>query len=233
MTPNTDLVIPIHGTREFPVEDLLEKCVASVCAYTTNFRFIFVSDACDHECSARISDIASRYTECLLVRTHKQHWFTRAANTGLRLVRTPYAVLMNCDLTVGEGWLEELYAVKDEVEKTEGRVGLVGSEMSGEEPRRYDIIRHPGYVTGHCILFSMQAMLEASHAHSTPGFYFDETRADCIHIRSDVNICYELNHLGWLTARSFKAAVGHLGGRSWGHQIGRIPGSLEAVNYRY
>jgi len=221
----------------FPVEDCFEKCVTTVHSHTSNYRFIFVNDDSDEILTRRITQIARRFPESVVLKTHKQHWFTRAVNLGLRLVKTPYAVVLNCDVVVDAGWLDELYAVKDEVEANVGKVGLVGSQLSGEEPRRYEVtVKGQGaqdYVTGHCWLMNMQAMWEASCAHGTPGWVLDETRADCIHIRSDVALSWELNHLGWQTVRSFKSWVGHIGGRSWGHIIGSIPHSLEQVNYKY
>ena len=237
MTPNTDILIPIHGNRMFPVEECFEKCVDSICANTVRYRFIFVSDSCDETCWAAVDRVASRFTECNVVKTYKQHWYTRAMNLGLRLARTPWVVTLNCDVVVDKGWLEELYDVKDIVEKEVGRVGLVSSQLSGEEPRRYDITfkgKPPqDYCTGHAYLLNMQAMYEASCAHGTPGYPFDETKPEAIHIRSDVYLSWELNALGWQTVRSFKSWVGHIGGRSWGHQIGSIPGALDAVNYKY
>jgi hypothetical protein len=231
---NTDIVIPIRGTREFPVEDLVEKCVETVCTHTHNFRFIFIDDGSDEVCSSKISKIASQFPESNLIRTQKQHWFTRAVNLGLRLVRTEYAIELNCDTVVGEGWLDELYSVKDEVEKTVGRVGLVGNHMSLEEPRRYEISTGQDYVTGHCFLLNMAAMQEASFAHGTPGWYLDETSALNIHIRSDVDICWKLNRLGWQTVKSFKSWVGHIGGKSWGHRVGQVQClRLDDVNYKY
>lgn len=233
MNPPTDLIIPVHGSRTFPVEKTFEKCVETVCQHTKNFRFIFVDDASDEACRAVVSRVAAAFPECNLIQTMKQHWFTRAVNLGLRLVRTPYAMVLNCDTVVDSGWLEELYDVQDIVEKESGRVGLIGSVLSGEEPRRYALSVGQDYVTGHAWLLNMAAMQEASFVHGTPGLYLDETKADTIHIRSDVYICWDLNKLGWNCVKSFKSAVGHISGQSWGQILGLIPGSLDAVNYKY
>lgn len=213
MTP-TDIVIPVRGTREFPVEDVFEKCVESVCANTSIYRFIFVDDCSDDVCRARIQAVANRFSECNLIQTYKQHWFTRAVNLGLRLVKTPYAVVLNCDTVCDVGWLDELYAIKDIVEAETGRVGLVGSLHSIEEPRRFQISTGQDYVTGHAWLLNMVAMQEASFSHGHPGWYLDETNPANIHIRSDVDICWKLNILGWQTVKAFKSAVGHYAVRS-------------------
>lgn len=234
MTPPTDIVISIRLTREFPAEEYLVKCLETLVYYTRNFRLLFVDDNSDDIGKQVIENLARNFPESLLVRTHKQHWFTRAFNTGLMLVRTPYAVMLNSDTIMGEGWLDELYSVKDDViALTQGRVGLVGSVLADNEPRRLDICRQPNYVTGHCLLVDMEAMKDVAIHRGTPGRYLDELNPLMIHIRSDVEICYQMMALGWNCVSSFKSAVGHLAGRSWGHQLHRIPGRLEDVNYRY
>ena len=234
MNPNTDIVIAIRARREFPAEIDFEKCIDSIVAHTHNYRLIVVDDDSDSPGTEKIYEIMYRYAESILIRTHKQHWFTRAYNTGLRLVRTPWAVLLNCDVVVDTGWLPELYAVKDIVEQeTKARVGLVGSVLSVEEPRRYSICNIPGYVTGHCHLVNMQAMQEASERRGHPGWYLDEVNPLMIHIRSDVEICHSLMAHGWHCVSSYKSLVGHTGAKCWGQQLWRIPHSVDMVNYKY
>lgn len=234
MTPNTDIIIPVRGTREFPVEQTFSECVDSICKHTSNFRFIFVDDNSDEICRNAVEQIAARFHSAILIRTNFQHWFTRAINLGLRMVRSPWVVTLNCDTVVDAGWLEELYAVKDDATIGYGQVGLVGSVLSEEEPRRYELSVGQDYVTGHGWLLSMDALTKASVQRGTPGIYLDETRADAIHIRSDVFICWQLNGLGFNCVKSFKSKVGHYGGRSWGHRVGVVQGlRLEDVSYRY
>lgn len=232
MTPQTDIVISVRGTRRFPIEKDFESCVASVVAHTSNFRFIFVDDNSDDEGRAVISRVADQYPNSLLIRTGRQNWFTRAYNKGLRLVRTPKSVLLNADTVVDNGWLDELYDVWADAELQPGvRVGLVGSVFSAPEQRRYINIAYPGYVTGHCWLVSMQAIFEASAQRGMPGWYLDETRQDAIHIKSDVYLCYDLQKLGYQCLQSHKSPVGHIGGRSWGYQLGEcLSVSLDQVN---
>lgn len=233
MTPATDIVISIRGTREFPVEQTFSQCVDSICKHTRNFRFIFVDDNSDEVCRKAIEQIAARFSSSLLIRTHFQHWFTRAFNLGFRMVRTPWCVALNCDTVVDEGWLEELYAVRAEVEM-QGPVGLVGSVMSEEEPRRYAICAYPGYVTGHAWCCNMEALTDVSVVRGTPGLYLDETNALNIHIRSDIEICYKLMERGWQCISSFKSKIGHYGGCSWGHRVGQVQSlRLEDVSYKY
>lgn len=234
MTPPTDIVIPVRSTLEFPTIDFFQTCIQSVCNNTQAFRFIIVDDNSNYQDSEEIARLVSNYRSALYVRTHKQHWFTKAVNTGLRLVRTPYAVVLNSDTICHPGWLLELYAVKNEIEATVGRVGLVGSTYSEGELKRYASSIGADYVTGHCWLLNMTAMQEASYAHGTPGLYLDETSALNIHIRSDVDICWKLNRLGWQTVKAFKSYVDHHGYKSWGAQVGLVQSlRLEDVEYEY
>jgi len=234
MTPETDIVLCVRSTREFPTIQFVESCIDSICRHTSKFRFIFVDDNSDRDHSEQLSQIAHRFTNSLLIRTHYQRWFTRAVNLGLRMIRTPYCVTINSDCVVDNGWLEELYAVKNEVEGSIGRVGEVGSVMSEEEPRRYALSVGEDYVTAHCVLWNMSALTQASEQRGQPGIYLSELDSLAIHIRSDVFISRQLVSLGWNCVKSFKSKVGHHGGKSWGHQLGRVQTlRLEDVNERW
>lgn len=219
MSPETDIVICVRSTKRYNIERDFQNCIESLVKATSNFRLILVDDNSDPAGALAVERVATQFTNSLLVRTQFQRWFTRAYNLGLRLVRTPRAVILNADTVLGEGWLDELYAVWNDVEAAGHRVGLVGSVFSDAELRRWIGVREPGYVTAHCQLLSMQAITEASAKRGQPGIYLDETRQDAIHIRSDVFICYELNRLGYATIQSHKSRVGHAGGRSWGHSL--------------
>lgn len=235
MSQPTDIIIAIRGTREFPIEQDFINCINTLQAHTQNYRLILVDDNSDAVAAQVINEIAARNRNTMLIRTNFQHWFSRAYNLGLRLARTQWVVMLNADTVLDAGWLDELYAVRDEATSVIGRrVGLVGSELSGEEPRRWAETQNPGYVTGHCWLVDMGALYDISAGRGQPGIYLDETRQDAIHIKSDVYACYDMNRLGWATIRSFKAAVGHIGGRAWGHNVGKaLSVQLCQVNYQY
>lgn len=234
----TYIVISMHSRGEYDTKEYFRNCIETLEANTTNFRLIFVDDFCDDEASKLVREISSRHPESYVIGTNKQRWFTRSYNLGLRLVRTQYAVLLNTDTVLGANWLEELYAVKSEAEaQIGGHVGIVSSEFSEPEQRRWQHITsptyegNPGYCTGHCWLVNMQAMFEISAARGMPGWYLDETQQRCIHIFSDNEACYSMHKLGWNTVRSFKAAVGHHGGKSWGHDLSKVFSlTLQQVN---
>lgn len=223
--PMTDIVISLHATRQYPAETYFAHCIETLRATTENYRLILVDDACDDIGRAAVEKAAAE-TGSYLIRTPKQKWYTRAFNRGLRLVRTPWVVLLNADTELGSGWLDELYAVHDEfIERNPGRrVGIVGSVLSGEEPRRWAESVQPDYVTAHCWLAQMSALYDISAMRGQPGWYLNELRQDCIHIRSDVHGSWECNQAGWATIKSFKSAVGHHGFKSWGADVGKVAG---------
>jgi glycosyltransferase involved in cell wall biosynthesis len=225
--PFTDIVIPVHGA----LADLRE-CINTLKAHTVDYRLLFVDDASDRETSNYLYDVCLENPSWLLVRTSRQRWFTRASNLGLKLVRTERSVLLNSDCVLDKGWLEELFSVWDtfQAENPQRRIGLVGSVMSMEDPRRYEDTVKPGYVTGHCWLVSISALYEISAARGMPGWYLDEIKPMTAHIGSDRDGCWELQQLGFATLTSYKSAVGHKGGKSWGYNLGAIPRNPGAVD---
>lgn len=233
MHENTDIVLGIRLTRQFPVEEIVGNCWETLHKHTRNFRLIVIDDNSDEHGAQFIDSLVKGNRNVILIRTGFQHWFTRAFNLGLRLVRTPHVVTLNCDCVMDANWLDELYAVRDIVRDSHGRVGLVGSVLSGEEPRRYSLTAKPAYVTGHCWLLNMEAITQVSVVRGTPGIYLDEIDPNMIHIRSDVDLTWKLLDCGWHVVSSYKSAVGHQAGKTWGHQLGSIPASIAAVSYTY
>ena len=194
---------------------------------------IFVDDASDEVGKQHLEKTAASFPESVLVRTYRQRWFTRAVNLGLRLVRTPWAVELNSDCVLGEGWLEELYAVKDHFEGVGKKVGLVGSVYSANHPLRFQCTKFPDFVTGHCLLLNMQALQEVATTRNTPNVYLNESSPKTIHIFSDNEVCFDLNKLDYQTVMAFKSGVGHIAGKSWGHRLDRIPQRVEDVDFKW
>lgn len=216
--PQTDIVMPVHGALDY-----LRPCVESIFDCTKNFRFIFVDDYSDLETTAFLLDVLKRQPIALYVRTGQQKWFTRASNIGLRLVRTQKCILINSDCVVGPEWLDELHSVwADSVLRGGYDTGLVGCHLSEEEERRWGTYQEPGYVTGHCLLLDIPLLDVVATKRGSPGWYFDELTPDAAHINSDRYLSYEMNRAGYAAVASFKAPVGHHGGKSWGYDLGKV-----------
>lgn len=233
--PNTDIIIPIRNRT-----DCLQGLIATLYQHTAAYRLILVDDNSSPEEAAVIREIAAQRRTTLLIRTEFQRWYTRAVNLGLRMARTPRVVTLNTDCVVDAGWLEELYSVWDEVEAQGNKVGMVGSILSAEEPRRYTEYRvgkhgeGADYITGHAVLCSMSALFAIAEARGTPGIFFSELDQQQIHIASDRIGSWEMQKLGYSTIAAFHSAVGHAGGQSWNHNLGMVLGlSLSDVNDTY
>ena len=231
MISEVDIVVGFRSTGDYRTEACLEKCVETVERFTpTPHRWIFVDDNSDQSGQMVVGSVAGKFPNSVLIRTHSQNWFSRAYNKGLRLVRTRKAVILNSDTEMGEGWLEELESVWEDVEqRSSQKVALVGSVLNTSIPERWICTRPPNYVTMHAVLLDMPKCFEAAEKRGTPGLIFDETSPLTIHIRSDVELSHWLNRIGYETVASYKSAVGHHGGKSWGHLLGTIPSSLDSV----
>lgn len=218
--PATDVIIPVHNAYEDT-----KNCIETLLLRTPSLnRVLLVDDYSSPPTTSYLMDVLSQHPTWLYIRTGQQKWFTRASNIGFRLARTERSVLLNSDCVLGQGWLEEMYDVWADACARGLRVGLVGSILSDAEPRRWVNSVGQDYVTGHCWLVSISALQEASNTRGQPGWYLDETQVINAHIRSDVEICWTLNRIGWATIKSFKSAVGHIGGKSWGQDIGKLGG---------
>jgi GT2 family glycosyltransferase len=204
----------------------VKECLSTLIANTVDYRLILVDDFSDKETSDYLYQFCLEHPSTVMLRTSKQRWFTRASNLGLRLVRTERSVLLNSDCVLGPAWLEELFDVWDDFQRLnpQRRIGLVGSVMSDEEPRRYFEVTDPGYCTGHCWLVSINALFEISAARGMPGWYLDEQKPGAAHICSDRDGCWDLMKQGFAVIQSHKSIVGHKGGKSWGFNIGAISG---------
>lgn len=221
-----DIVVSLYADRLHPAETYFRGCIESLEANTRDYRLIVVDDHCDPVArdwlAQFVFDYSLRHPNTMLIRSHKQRWFTRAYNIGLRLVHTERAIVLNADTVLCKGWLEELNDVWAEVSGL-AKVGLVGSEIYNPNlPLRWEHAVKPAYVTGHCWMVSMAALEHASLCHGTPGWYLDETEQLNIHIRSDVDLCHRLTDLGYACIKCFRANVGHAGGKSWGYDLPRI-----------
>ena len=221
MHPQTDIVVPVHNA----LPDV-QECLATLQSKTQSYRLILVDDFSDKDVSDYLYQFCRANPSSLLITTGSQRWFTRASNLGLRMVRTQRCVLLNSDCVLDAGWLQELFDVWEECQQQDPqrRIGLVGSVQSGPEPRRYAEYVKPAYVTGHCLLLSMDAIADIAGRRGMPGWYFSEQRQDSIHIRSDMFMSFDLNDAGYATIVSFKAACGHKGYKSWGANIPLISG---------
>lgn len=221
--PLTDIIIPVHGALEY-----LKRCVDTLLTFTPALnRIVFVDDVSDTTTRDYMLGLLDTHKSWLYIRTGSQRWWARASNLGLRMARTERSLLINSDCIVGENWLEEMYDVWDDACSKGLNVGLVGSVLNGGEQRRWMETKEPNFVTGHCLLLRISILQQASDARGCSGWYFPERPGvddRCCHIFGDNEICYQFNRMGYATIASFKSAVGHVAGQSWGHDLSKVYG---------
>lgn len=110
-----DIIIPVHNQYHF-TRNLLEGIYRH-----TGFPFhIFVIDNASTDETVDLDKIYTR--NITIVRNHDNRGWCGGINQGVQLGRNPYIVLMNNDVEVSSGWLENLISFLD----THPRIGAVG-----------------------------------------------------------------------------------------------------------
>ena len=85
--------------------DYLRACLDSVLAGSLVPKVIVVDNG-SSDCSCEMME--KEYPQVLLLRLKANTGFCHAVNAGLRLVRTPYAMLLNNDTSVDRDCLQKL-----------------------------------------------------------------------------------------------------------------------------
>ena len=117
-TPDVSIVIPAHNKVEVTY---LALCSLLIAPNDASFEVIVVDDASSDE-TAELEDIVSGIT---VLHNAEPQRFIRACNAGAARARGDYIVLLNNDVEVTTGWLDELLATFDRFDN----VGLAGSKL--------------------------------------------------------------------------------------------------------
>lgn len=101
-----DIIVCVHNAPRD-----VEACLSSIAIHTNLIQnnVIIVDDGSDAE-TRGIIDRHAVDLSATVIRHDLAHGYTRAANAGLRQSSRPYAILLNSDTIVTEGWLERLTA---------------------------------------------------------------------------------------------------------------------------
>jgi GT2 family glycosyltransferase/glycosyltransferase involved in cell wall biosynthesis len=123
-TASADIIVCVHNA----LEDV-RRCLVSVLRHTTHpYRLILVDDGSAAPTRDYLHAFAAEHG-AMLLRNETAVGYTRAANQGLRQVEADYALLLNSDTVVTEGWLDRLLAC-GEAENTTGIVGPLSNTAS-------------------------------------------------------------------------------------------------------
>lgn len=206
----TDIVIPVHNALP-----QLKECLEYLQHNTKDYRLILINDWSEPATVEFMTQYTADHPGTILEATTKQKWFSRASNQGLRHTTSEWFVLLNSDTIPRPNWLEELYDVRDEVTRTVGpNLAIVGGHVARDPSYpRWQNVKHPAYVTGHCLLINREAYNVLCNRHH--GTFFDERDVNQIHINSDRIVCWEFLEMGWLVIRACNCEIDHYGGCSW------------------
>lgn len=117
-TPDVSIVIPAHNKVEVTY---LALCSLLLAQNNASFEVIVVDDASSDE-TATLEEIVSGIT---VLHNAEPQRFIRACNAGVAKARGQYVVLLNNDVEVTSGWLDQLI---DGFSRFDG-VGAVGSKL--------------------------------------------------------------------------------------------------------
>lgn len=116
--PDVSVVVPVHNKFAVTYFGLCSLLLAHNAA---TFEVILVDDASTDE-TAEIENFVSGIT---VVRNTEPQRFIRACNTGVGKARGKYVVLLNNDVEVANGWLDQLIDAFGRFEN----VGIAGSKL--------------------------------------------------------------------------------------------------------
>jgi GT2 family glycosyltransferase len=103
-----DLIIAVHNQLEFT-----RGCIESIKANTRiDHRVIVVDDASDRDTSVYLEGLSGS-KEILLLRNQTNLGWVKSINRGLESSNAQYACVMNNDVLVYPGWLEEMVAIAE------------------------------------------------------------------------------------------------------------------------
>ena len=112
-----DIIVCVHNAL-----DDVRTCLSSIIAKTVPpYRLIIVDDGSGDETRQYLEDFA-RAQSATLLRNDVAGGYTRAANAGLRASDAPWNVLLNSDVIVPFGWLDEMLKIGN----SDSRIGIVG-----------------------------------------------------------------------------------------------------------
>jgi GT2 family glycosyltransferase len=103
--PIIEIIVPIYNG----LEDL-KKCLDSIKFNTKIFKFrvLLINDASNKSTTKWLQNYCAHSPIFYLIEHEKNHGYTKAINTGIKLSSAPYIILLNSDTIVSKNWLENL-----------------------------------------------------------------------------------------------------------------------------
>lgn len=163
--PATSIVVIAHNRI-----DMTQKCLTSIRSHTSNYELIFVDNASKDGTKKWVRQLPG----VKLIENDRNTGVPIARNQGIRASKYDHIVLMDNDVIVREGWLDELFwemrdgkdIVGIEAWKLDGNYAACKQCHKGEE---FD------YLGGACCLFKRKVFEEAGLLDEgfSPSYYED------------------------------------------------------------
>lgn len=114
-----DIIIPVYNA----VEDL-KSCLESIRKWSSKSmrHIILVDDASNAETGMWMKQEADRYSDIQVIRNSTNLGFTRSVMVGMRHSESAYAIMLNSDTIVTNGWLDGLWQAMNK----RGNIALAG-----------------------------------------------------------------------------------------------------------
>ncbi len=128
------IVVTVHNATAS-----VRNCLESLTACTdARHELVLVDDASADDCRGLLADFAAQRAKTTLLRHDERQGYTRAANSGWRIARGDFVVLLNSDTILTPDWLERLIACF-EGNTSLGLVGPLSNAASWQSvPERFD-----------------------------------------------------------------------------------------------
>ena len=135
--PSVDVIVCVHNA----LEDL-RLCLWSLLAKTgRRFRLIVVNDGSDAITTRFLRAFSEQHPAATLIeREDPPHGYTIAANRGLEISASDYAILLNSDTVLSPGWLRRLVAHGEANEA----VGILGPLSNAASHQSVPEVRNGG-----------------------------------------------------------------------------------------
>jgi hypothetical protein len=143
--PRVSIVILTHNRLDVTIE-----CINSIKAHTTNYELIIVDNASSDD---TLGWLKSNVATAKIVENAENLGIAKGRNQGLRLTTADYVVMMDNDIVVDEGWLEDLFVG---IKRGFDIVGLEGWQLDSRHIAYHKCVavnERFDYLGGACNLF--------------------------------------------------------------------------------
>lgn len=144
--PRVSIIIAAHNRM-----DMTRECLDGILTNTTNYELIFIDNGCTDGTSQYVKN---RVPSAMIIRNEENLGVPKARNQGIRASTCDYLVIMDNDVFVKKGWLDDLFnGLKSEGADISGlEAWLLGASHSPVKmcATRGEIF---SYLGGACCLF--------------------------------------------------------------------------------